>query len=429
MDDREHSSLFSISLQKDHSNPLPLTELQYIGLQMLVEMGFSPVAAQVGSSEAGSWDDGVELLGRKGQKWQHAYIRKGHTAGEGLKGLFCLLCGEGISTHSENTAKMLHSEGKIRPKCITSNWISLPPSKCHICYKQIEDKWAAQACKEHIFCRICASDYAKLAINEGKDVFCPDFNCPAVLTVQETADLVGKEGTEEWEKAKIRRNPRYCHCPAVNCSGYIITTAEVAAIDCPVCHFSLCAHCGQPWHSAFPCKSAVKLLKLARDIAVCPNCQRFAEKSDGCAHVKCHWCSADWCWKCGKAYSPTHFTPNSPDSCPELPTVQRTRPLPASKSSFPARLGLVCCSPLWLCLLVGVFALCVTVLYVCWPCAVLLFVRTMDAAENYRGHWSTVPWVLGLVLLWPVGPLLGGVYCVVALGYWALEEIVVPYAG
>lgn len=90
------------------------------------------------------------------------------------------------------------------------------------------------------------------------------------------------------------------------------TTAKSSRISCHACDFAMCYHCQTPWHASLTCAQAATQ-KLHGDpqpqrtrdwldahTKRCPGegCGIRVEKGEGCFHMSCSSCSAQFCWEC-----------------------------------------------------------------------------------------------------------------------------------
>ena len=273
--------------------------------------------------------------------------------------------------------------------------------------------WKARACGEHKFCKTCAIGYVEEKIGEGQDIHCLFHDCPAVLTVEEIRDLVGNEQADMWERKRREHLPNYRNCPALNCTGYLLTTPLATQTQCPVCRLQLCSHCGKEWHTT-SCDEVSKA-ELHESLAVkaCPGCQDFIEKNKGCDHMTCQRCRHEWCWLCLQRYTPTHPIPGNYDSCRMLmPPINRPLPeveeLKEEEVDVSVSFGKVACLVLIFCanlpLAILIFLILTPLCYMCWPCIMVWYIMNKTDPEDQ--FWKIC---IG-VLLWPVGPLFLAAY-------------------
>lgn len=90
------------------------------------------------------------------------------------------------------------------------------------------------------------------------------------------------------------------------------TDSKSSRISCHACDFAMCYHCQTPWHASLTCAQAATQ-KLHGDpqpqrtrdwldthTKRCPGegCGIRVEKGEGCFHMSCSSCSAQFCWEC-----------------------------------------------------------------------------------------------------------------------------------
>jgi len=390
-------------------------------LNALMSMGFSFLAVQSALQELGteSLEDVVDFLSNEMHAWQHPFLRNTYSARERDAAWSCMLCGEGMETHWEavmdSSLRSQASIGRLTVSFPAMQQVSRMP--CPICAEGIYSAWKSAECQEHTFCSVCAVDYVISKVEEGKTITCPFQNCPAVLKVEEIRELVGTEITKLWEKKRLERNPMYHHCPKINCSGYLLGVAQMRKAICPVCRLGLCSHCGKKWHSRRTCNEVART-EMQDSIAVkaCPRCARFIEKNQGCDHMTCQMCMHEWCWQCLQPYTATHFTQNSAYYCSVL--QRNSRPVLSPRlfeRRYPRKIGvsvkviLVCCSPLWLALLLAVYAILTAGAYAAW---IYICFRLARLIVKERKSPVCIGVYAFLLLCWPIAPLGVGVFAI-----------------
>ena len=85
------------------------------------------------------------------------------------------------------------------------------------------------------------------------------------------------------------------------------------------CGFETCWKCGDPMHEA-ACQvsgeAGLLLHNMNPAVSKCPACKTPIYKTDGCNHMTCYRCSAEWCWICHQVCEyPAHFSPGSIFGC------------------------------------------------------------------------------------------------------------------
>jgi len=88
-------------------------------------------------------------------------------------------------------------------------------------------------------------------------------------------------------------------------------------LSCPKCSFSICFRCREDWHGyCTSCEDAMEAKfegwgSGADRVIFCPVCRTKIQRTEGCNHMTCLFCSYEFCYYCGaEAGSGTsHWTP------------------------------------------------------------------------------------------------------------------------
>lgn len=369
----------------------------------LVRMGFSLQVAQVGvyESRATNLEEAIDFLADGRRTWSHPFLRKRYIAGEDAGSSRCLLCGESMDTHIalslQTSLRPFRSQSSLVRRATSLSLPQILQEHCPICTEAIAVLWKASSCQDHKFCRECAAGYVEEKVKEGHEIHCPFHDCESVLTVAEVRELVGNSVTETWERKQVEQNPLYRHCPALNCTGYLLSVPQSTQIRCPICSCDLCSHCGKSWHPRVPCELVSdQELHSSQAVKACPGCQRFIEKNQGCDHMTCQVCLHEWCWQCLRPYTDTHFLQDSEDYCPVLRLNQQVSLRPTPRMS-PGQF----CAFLFCWILLSPILMVVFVLLICclWPCAAVMFAKDQDF-----GIGGTICLFVYYILFWPLAP-------------------------
>lgn len=101
-------------------------------------------------------------------------------------------------------------------------------------------------------------------------------------------------------------NPLYCGMKS--CSKFIPPNSIHGDTGtCNTCSKKTCRHCRLPDHTGICAedKGAAAVHELARKKGwkACPGCKTMIERHDGCLHMTCITCRAEFCYNCGQHYS------------------------------------------------------------------------------------------------------------------------------
>lgn len=111
------------------------------------------------------------------------------------------------------------------------------------------------------------------------------------------------------------------YCPKHEC-GHAFTIGNKCDPDKLKCANKQCKHkwctvCMKEWKRGHKkvCKGVTDLQKMITKIddkkkktkrkpsKLCPHCNSLITKTKGCRHMKCGWCSFEFCWNCLKKYN------------------------------------------------------------------------------------------------------------------------------
>lgn len=92
-------------------------------------------------------------------------------------------------------------------------------------------------------------------------------------------------------------------CPIRQCRGF------VSGSSCGVCHTAICPECREPKPPGHTCtRETVDTLKaILSSSRPCPRCGVPIHRTEGCNHMKCTHCKANWNWETGQLMN---FTTN-----------------------------------------------------------------------------------------------------------------------
>lgn len=177
-------------------------------------------------------------------------------------------------------------------------------------------------------------DYLKNLVSEcnlGK-LKCLDYHCQNVISAE-----MAKKALDEQTYIKFIRfrkaievdlNQDLLRCPS--CEELLnkkqLSKQKLANGNwaCSECRHEICRKCMLSAHAGAKCPSendsAFKLWAVgSAGVKNCPKCGARTQKSDGCNHMTCHRCRANWCWICGQLINELHYEPTRIfTGCPSL---------------------------------------------------------------------------------------------------------------
>jgi len=206
-------------------------------------------------------------------------------------------------------------------------------SECEICFE-----FNIQSAKDpvlpcgHKFCIECYQSYLeqKISFDTVLDIRCPKDGCREKFSDNHIEAVLDEKLFQRYKKFKkvaslnLKQNLRWCS--RRGCQRYIIGKRGIEKVTCE-CGTDTCFKCGSQYHPGKSCEAVVDVAykKYAQEnnIHTCPYCRCNIEKFDGCNHITCPMCAYEWCWLCGKQYTPTHYSISNPAACSKLPRINK----------------------------------------------------------------------------------------------------------
>jgi len=173
---------------------------------------------------------------------------------------------------------------------------------CMICYEP-SDALYAKSCG-HRFCHDCWKSYVTHVVLEDDPLMatCPQQNCPQRI-VRDDIERISPDLLTKWDMCYL---VTYL-CTGPDCSAMAYNPEQrCVAAECTKCKTVFCANCGKPphqparcdswqkWNAIFGCSS----FWVKKNTKPCPMCHVPIEKDDGCNHMTCSQCRAEFCWIC-----------------------------------------------------------------------------------------------------------------------------------
>lgn len=181
-------------------------------------------------------------------------------------------------------------------------------------------------------CLQCLHSYVDITLRSKRDqqLNCPHRNCSETMRSEDVLRTCGPIMQQLFihlqQVCETIKHPNFRHCAGADCSNALIITPipnpDLAstllssnsdhtdhAWECQNCktincflHRSVLGQCEMVPSELTPESEQVQLSRACEDFSQCPNCQMGISKNGGCPHMKCTWCSNEFCWQCKSAY-------------------------------------------------------------------------------------------------------------------------------
>ena len=172
----------------------------------------------------------------------------------------------------------------------------------------------------------CFDEHIKNAIKENNiPILCPYCKIEIhpnyiydSLNINEHFDLIEKYEKYSMNNYIMNHKDNYSCCPTAGCEYMFFFEKGENRFLCPLCNKEYCLFCKEIWHKGMTCqefqdtkdekKLDEKFLNFAigKNYKVCPNCNVWVEKTQGCNNMKCR-CGHNFCYKCGKSISKHNY--------------------------------------------------------------------------------------------------------------------------
>lgn len=218
-----------------------------------------------------------------------------------------------IPRAEENELAFRQTNARIPTTTTTTTTTETSPGKtCNVC---LEDKEAsafeALTCGHSSTCNDCLTQMVNTMIKE-KDTTslkCP--NCARQIQENEIRRITNNDGnkleaysdiaTEEY----LAKQNNVQQCPTADCPyKFFNENYDPQIILCPSCHARYCSKCLTNHPEKTPCNITENVNNketqkwLDQNTKACPQCHALIQKVDGCNHVTCKRCQAEFCFNC-----------------------------------------------------------------------------------------------------------------------------------
>ena len=187
--------------------------------------------------------------------------------------------------------------------------------QCDICLEDVDCENTTNLSCGHTYCNECLTRVVDLAMQEqsAEQFKCPNTGCAAQMTEQDiqnithnNAEKVAAHG-EIMMNAWLNKEAGVKHCPTPDCSyAFCNEEGHKESVRCPRCAETYCSECLQRHAAGAACGTAGAIESDDQETAAwkrahtkqCPGCQAPIEKNEGCPHMRCRNCQAEFCWEC-----------------------------------------------------------------------------------------------------------------------------------
>ena len=206
---------------------------------------------------------------------------------------------------------------------------SLTEQECRICLVEYPAFILVSSCSRgHKFCKTCLEFYVKAKISDfrGETISCPQDSCTEPCNDNILRVVLNDPEMQLFEEKKlekaVNKNPNMRFCPQAGCSR-VYTLSKATQYTICKCHSKICNACGEFWHEGKTCQQASdpgfeRYIKK-NGIKFCAMCKTVVQRTEGCLHMTCPVCDYEWCWSCGREYTPHHQKDCPKEWMPEPP--------------------------------------------------------------------------------------------------------------
>uniref|UniRef100_UPI00358E7570 E3 ubiquitin-protein ligase RNF217 isoform X2 n=1 Tax=Myxine glutinosa TaxID=7769 RepID=UPI00358E7570 len=205
--------------------------------------------------------------------------------------------------------------------------LELTFNTCCVCFL-VAVSVPLSCCGQHV-CQECLKLYCDSQMDLARwKMRCPvpecdkrikDTTLEAILSSEQLVRL-----QEVWKLRRTSTTSRPCpRCGHRTSPPNHKNTAKNGArkrkVECLQCKLPWCFSCHAPWHEGVSCRAyrrGDKMLRRwacqtnisgQRNAQMCPSCKIHIEKTEGCNHIICSQCSAEFCYRCGERYRHLRF--------------------------------------------------------------------------------------------------------------------------
>ncbi|CAM9276486.1 unnamed protein product [Ectocarpus sp. 8 AP-2014] len=188
--------------------------------------------------------------------------------------------------------------------------------ECRICCEEFTAKEAYALACNHFFCRGCWAAYLGAKVQEGPTCVyttCPEHKCPQIASESTFSEFLSAEDLKRYEAFSLTSfvdiNKMLRFCPGKDC-GMVVKAplSYPRSVRCN-CGSVFCFRCGEEAHDPASCEELAMWKEkcqnesetanwILANTKQCPKCKTRIEKNQGCNHMSCRQCKAEFCWIC-----------------------------------------------------------------------------------------------------------------------------------
>ena len=234
----------------------------------------------------------------------------------------CYICGEPPFCHINYSSFEINDNEKILENKIqknpSDNERNTIKTDCNICGDSYPENEFIKydKCKDS-YCSDCWLNYVKGKIENGivEKINCMNYNCKEILSKEFILSIINSDKSlilkynKFIKRLEILNDSKKKFCPYPECDSYAEENKN-KIVSCKNGH-KFCFKCLKNHNEKTNCEDEMdndfKIWMKNRIVKRCPKCRLWTEKNEGCNHMTCSQCRAQWCWLCGQFYEPNHF--------------------------------------------------------------------------------------------------------------------------
>lgn len=185
--------------------------------------------------------------------------------------------------------------------------------ECDSCYEDFPSKETIKLKCKHRLCKPCLKRKFKRSVKDPSQM--PPRCCTSeCIPLEHVSDMFDDNFKFTWNQKFGEFSTRNrVYCPGKKC-GQWIRPDQIQRHQngrkvgkCSSCQTKVCCECNNRWHGSAPCpedEEVNQYLQQAKEEGWqrCYNCRNMVELKEGCSHMTCSRCGAQFCMICGLAW-------------------------------------------------------------------------------------------------------------------------------